>query len=128
MNAPQTPKGTFLVVADLFFFAKLQESLRYLGYEAIGAGNLEIARRRLREIPLRGVLLSLHKEGFDWRQFLKELRADPQTQGLPVLVFGSHVEVEAFREAEQLGADLTASNGEVAARFEYLLGNLLGEV
>lgn len=118
-------KGLLLIIADLFFLAKLKEAAKSLRYESTGAANADIALKRLRELRPLAVILSLNKEGFDWERFLTEARANDATKDVPILAFGSHVDTAAFKRAAELGADMTAPNSQVSAQFDYLLYNLL---
>ncbi|MDA1190571.1 MAG: hypothetical protein O3A46_02680 [Candidatus Poribacteria bacterium] len=118
-------KGTLLVIADLLFFAKLQAGARSLGYDAIGAGNLDIARRRLIEKEPIAVFLSMEKERFDWGAFITEVKGNEATADLPILAFGSHMVGEAFKRARELGADMVAPNSQIASEFPELLTGLL---
>lgn len=117
-------KGKLLIIADLFFFAKLLEGAKVLGYEATGAGNLEIARRRLEENQFIAALVSMSKPGFDWERFIIEVKSGELAETLPILAFGSHVNVEAFKRAKELGADIVAANSRVASELPYLIGAL----
>ena len=117
-------KGKLLIIADLFFFAKLLEGAKVLGYEATGAGNLEIARRRLKENEFIAALVSMDKDGFDWVGFIEEVKSGPLADTLPLLAFGSHMNVEAFQKAKELGVDMVASNSRVASELPYLIGAL----
>ena len=110
-----------LVIADLFFLAKVQTSAKVLGYQTTGARDLTVARRRVREEPLCGVILSMQKEDFDWEEFLQEMKSDPTTSALPILVFGSHVDASGFSRARELGADLVVPNSQIASDFAGLL-------
>jgi len=116
---------TLLVIADLFFAAKLQEYARSFGFETVGAANLDIAKRRLAEVRPAAVFLSMNKPGFDWETFLADVRAHAETANLPVLVFGNHVDRALFRRAEELGANLVVPNSRVASEFPYLLASLV---
>ncbi|MBT3267126.1 hypothetical protein HN371_08245 [Candidatus Poribacteria bacterium] len=118
-------KGKLLIVADLFLFAKLREGAISLGYEATGAGNIDIARKKLAEEQFLAVLLSFNKDGFDWEGLLAHVRSTPETRELPVLAFGSHVDTAAFKRAKELGADMVAPNSQIASDFPYVLTSLL---
>lgn len=120
-----TPARTLLVIADLFFAAKLNECARSFGFETVGAATVEIAMRRLSENRIEAVFLSMNKQGFDWEAFLSDLRSDERTADLPALVFGSHVDRDGFRRAEELGANLVVPNSRVAGEFPYLLASLV---
>ena len=116
---------TLLVIADLFFAAKLKECAKSFGFETVGAANVEIAKKRLVETRPDAVFLSMNKQGFVWESFLADVRSDADTKNLPVLVFGSHVDRDGFRRAEELGANLVVPNSRVASEFPYLLASLV---
>jgi hypothetical protein len=128
VDAPETGadgKGKLLIIADLFFFAKLRECAISLGYEATGAGNMDIARKKLAEDEFLAVFLSFNKDGFDWEGFLTHARSTPETRELPILTFGNHVDTAAFSRAEELGADMVVPNSRIASEFPYVLTSLL---
>ncbi len=118
-------KGTLLIIADLFFFAKLREAAMSLGYGATGAGNMDIARKKLAEHEFLAVFLSFNKDGFDWEEFLRHARSEDETRELPILAFGNHVDTAAFSRAEELGADMVVPNARIASEFPYVLTALL---
>ncbi len=118
-------KGKLLIIADLFFFAKLREAAISLGYEATGAGNMDIARKKMTEDEFLAVFLSFNKDGFDWEEFLTHARSAPETRELPILTFGNHVDTAAFSRAEELGADMVVPNSQIASDFPYVLTSLL---
>jgi hypothetical protein len=120
-----TKSRTLLVIADLFFAAKLKECARSFGFDTVGAANLDVAKKRLVEARPDAVFLSMNKQGFDWEAFLTHVRADNRTTNLPVLVFGSHVDRDGFRRADELGANLVVPNSRVASEFPYLLASLV---
>ena len=124
-EASGTSKGKLLIVADLFFFAKLHEAAKSLGYESTGAGNMDIARKKLAENEFLAVLLSFNKDGFDWEALLTYVRAQPGTRELPVLTFGNHFDTAAFRRAKEVGADMVVPNSQIASEFPYVLTSLL---
>lgn len=118
---------SLLIIADLYFAAKLNEAAKHLGYAPLGAGNLQIARKRVREARPTAIIVSMNKEGFDWETFVVELKDDVETVDIPILVFGSHVDTEGFRRAETAGADIVVANSQISANFPYLLTDLLRE-
>jgi PleD family two-component response regulator len=117
-------KGKLLIIADLYFFAKLREGAISLGYEATGAGNMDIARKKLAEDKFVAVLLSFNKDGFDWEECLTHVRSRAETRELPILTFGSHVDTGAFKRAKEVGADMVVPNSQIASDLPYVLASL----
>ena len=124
-TASEASKGKLLIIADLFFFAKLHECAKALGYESTGAGNMDIAHKKLAENDFLAVLLSFNKDGFDWEALLTHMRSQPETAELPVLTFGNHMDTAAFRRAKEVGADMVVPNSQIASEFPYVLTSLL---
>ncbi|MBM3214821.1 hypothetical protein FJZ36_07900 [Candidatus Poribacteria bacterium] len=121
----EAPPRRLLVLADLYFAAKLKECARSFSFETLGARDEQSAFERIETHAPEAVFLSMNRDGFDWRAFLSALRANAATSTLPVLVFGSHVDRDGFREAEALGADIIVPNSRVASEFPYLLASLV---
>jgi PleD family two-component response regulator len=117
-------KGKLLIIADLYFFAKLREGAISLGYEATGAGNMDIARKKLAEDDFVAVLLSFNKDGFDWEACVTHIKSTPKTSELPILTFGSHVDTGAFKRAKEIGADMAVPNSQIASDLPYVLTSL----
>ncbi|MGE5801622.1 MAG: hypothetical protein ACM358_05155 [Gemmatimonadota bacterium] len=87
---------------DLFFRAKIQAT--------IGAAGGAVVR----EDPLDLAVLELGKPGVD------ERIRDLVRRGVPVIAFGSHVDVDALRAARHAGAR-AVPNSEVASTLRALL-------
>jgi uncharacterized protein len=66
-----------------------------------------------REYPAL-LIFDLNNEAVPWREWIPILTASPATRRIPVLCFGSHVEVDALRAARAAGAR------EVVARSRFV--------
>lgn len=95
-------KRVLVECRDLFFRGKIQAVLDAAG------GALA------REDPLDLAVLELGKPGVD------ERIRDLVRRGIPVIAFGSHVDVEALRAARQAGAR-AVPNSEVESTLRALL-------
>jgi len=99
--------GKILLIEDEPSNSRLMEvTLRPLGYETLvridGFAGLEAARDETIEL----IVLDLALPKLDGWQVLDELRADPQTMAIPVLVLTAHVGDENLMKAADAGADV----------------------
>lgn len=85
--------------ADMMVY---EATLRHSPYRLIGARNLKEARRRVREVKPRAIILDLLLEGADTWALLADLKSAPESQGIPVIVVST---IEDRAKAARLGAD-----------------------
>ena len=76
--------------------------LQDLPFEIVHASTLARAQRALRRRPVRAMILDILLGGEDSWKFLPELKADPATAGLPVIVV---TQVDDRQKTLSLGAD-----------------------
>ena len=62
--------------------------------------------------------------GVDWEAAIQQARA----HGLPVLAFGSHMDLEARAKALQAGAGKVVANSKFASDMPGLINRMLSEV
>ncbi len=97
-------KPTVLVhTEDLFFAIRIQDVIEKLGGRMQPAGDPFDPAESLREAPVL-VLVELGAGGQgNWRQVVQHVRR--QTRGIPIIAFGSHVDVDAREAARLAGCD-----------------------
>lgn len=104
----QATKKKVLIVDDQSFIRQvLEEQLK--GFEGVeleimeaANGNEAIGKTRVGKPDL--ILLDIVMEGKNGLQVMEELRNDPETFNIPVVVISSHAELEKQAEYKQLGA------------------------
>jgi DNA-binding response OmpR family regulator/anti-sigma regulatory factor (Ser/Thr protein kinase) len=79
-----------------------QKYLTQLGFHMLAARSLRDARRTLEQMKPQAIILDILLRGEDTWRFLAELKADPTTSTIPVLVV---TEVEDQQKGLALGAD-----------------------
>jgi uncharacterized linocin/CFP29 family protein len=113
------PRPVVALVKDLFFSVKIKNELVAHGFTPVFARSTEQFAAMLRERqPVLG-LIDLGA-GVDWSQ-VKELGKDLATSDAPILVFGSHKDVEGFRTAKAAGVTRVVSNGQMHANLPSLV-------
>lgn len=112
-----------LLIPDLFFSVKVADAARALGYPtrevANAAALLAVAKSGASAIVLDT------QERSDWQSAMRVLKADPVTAALPVLAFGSHVDVDASRAAVAVGCDRLVTRGKLSRELPDLLRSLV---
>lgn len=133
----------FVFVADLMFSTPLERGIRQLGYRPVfveradeiaaggdggadGPGELLSGRgaalfEQLTMAQPVLLIFDLNNSAIPWGDWIAALKTSPATRRIPILCFGSHVEVETMERARAAGA-----NGVVArSRFASALPELI---
>jgi DNA-binding NtrC family response regulator len=94
---------------DLFFVTKITTTLKHAGYTIRTARTLDTFTPGLAEHP-DIALVNTAARGVDWRAGIAAAReAD-----VPVIAFGSHVDLETQAEARKAGATRVIANSKLA--------------
>lgn len=109
---------------DLFFSVKIRDTLQHHGWMVTTARTLSAFEQRLfaegDEKPAM-VIINISTKGVDWEKAIRLARA----QGLPVLAFGSHMDLEARAKALAAGAQKVVANSKFTRDMVTLVQRLL---
>lgn len=152
MDTQTNPPLIVAFVADLMFTTRIANVAQALGYQLMWIGDVSaIADGDLTGYtavtapespgePLHGqagqlfekltawqpalLLFDLNNDAIPWARWIALLKSSPATRRLPILCFGSHMDVTATQTARSAGADVvvarsrfTAEMGELFARY-----------
>ena len=109
-------------VADLMFQTRIESVIEKLGYQVRlveridqivstdlermrSQGSEEILVDQLSNLRPGLLIFDLGNEEIPWAQWIPILKTDPLTQRIPVICYGSHVDVDTLKEAKLTGAD-----------------------
>ena len=112
-----------LLIPDLFFSVKVADAARALGYQTREVANAEALLTAVREGAAGVVLDTQERSG--WQDTVQTLKADPATAQVPILAFGSHVDVGASRAAVAAGCDRLVTRGKLSRELPELLQSLM---
>jgi DNA-binding response OmpR family regulator len=111
---------------DLFFSVKMRDTLRHHGMDVKTARTLPAFEQGLaadaEEKPAL-VIVNIATTGVDWETAIRQARAS----GLPVLAFGSHMDLEARARAMQAGAQRVVANSKFSSDMPGLVQRMLSE-
>ncbi len=103
-HAPAQRNAIVCLEADLFFAPRLNDVIRRQGGLPVIVETPDAFVDALaRYFPVLA-LLDLASEG-DWAQAITRCKLRPDTSQIPLIAFGSHVDVTTLRAARQAGAD-----------------------
>jgi hypothetical protein len=109
------------IVDDLFVRSRIDAAADVAGVEVRYVGSFEEIRASIDGRPARAVLVGMAATRRPWPDLIRALRADPSTQGLYILAFGPHKNLELRAKALDAGVDRVVAN----SAFTRLLPTLL---
>src|SRR6266487_713482 len=111
---------------DLFFSVKMRDTLRHHDMDVTVVRTLPAFKQRLaatgEERP-KLVIVNTATAGVDWEVAIREARR----HGLPVLAFGSHMDLEARAKALEAGAQRVVANSKFTSDMVGLVKRMLDE-
>ena len=111
---------------DLFFAVKMRDTLRHHDMQVKTVRTLP-AFEQLLAAPAAErpelVIVNTATTGVDWEAAIRQARS----QGLPVLAFGSHMDLEARERALKAGAQRVVANSKFATDMPGLVQRMLSE-
>jgi CheY-like chemotaxis protein len=141
---PEQEKSNLVgFVADLMFTTQIERVARHLGFqmrwiESAESFGTDTAAERPGE-PVFGrnatminqisawqpalILVDLGNDAIPWQKWIAILKSSPATRRIPILCFGSHVEVDTLQSARHAGADKVVSRGRFTSAMPELIAN-----
>ena len=110
-----------LLDSDLFFVVKVRTTLQHAGYDVRTARTAADFTRRLAEDAPALALVNTAIAGQDWRGAITAARA----ASIPVIAFGSHVDLETQQQAREAGATRVIANSKLAADLPGIVARTL---
>lgn len=111
---------------DLFFAVKMRDTLRHYDMEVTTVRTLPAFEQYLAAATEEGpelVIVNTATTGVDWEEAIRQARA----HGLPVLAFGSHMDLEARAKALKAGALRVVANSKFTSDMPGLVERMLSE-
>jgi DNA-binding response OmpR family regulator len=107
---------------DLFFSVKIRDTLRHHDMDATIVRTLPTFEKHLTgEHAPALVIVNTASKGIDWEAAIRVAHE----KGIPVLAFGSHMDLEARAKALQAGARKVVANSKFASDMAGLITRTL---
>lgn len=111
MSAPRPVLG---VTDDLMFRSRIEAVLRAAGIPAAFTTGERLATAAAEQRPSL-ILVDYSRCGEAGLQAVRALKSAPETSGVPVVAYGSHMDLAARDRAKAAGADELLANSQIAA-------------
>ncbi len=109
---------------DLFFSVKIRDTLRHYDMDVTTVRNLASLEQGLAatgDAKPAMVIVDIASKNVDWEAAIRMVR----THGLPVLAFGSHMDLDARARALQAGAQKVVANSKFSKDMPGLVQRML---
>lgn len=106
---------------DLFFSVKIRDTLRHHDMEVTTVRTLAVFEQRIATNDVKLVIVNTATVGIDWEAAIRTAKAHK----LPVLAFGSHMDLEARAKALQAGAQRVVANSKFTSDMPGLVKRML---
>ena len=109
---------------DLFFSVKIRDTLLHYDMDVTTVRTLASLEQGLNasgEAKPALVIIDIASKGVDWEAAIRTVR----THGLPVLAFGSHMDLDARARALQAGAQKVIANSKFVKDMPALVQRML---
>jgi DNA-binding response OmpR family regulator len=109
---------------DLFFAVKIRDTLRHHNQEVTIVRTLPAFEQALtssEETRPQLVIVNIATKGVDWEAAIRTARAN----NIPVLAFGSHMDLDARARALEAGAGKVVANSKFASDLPGLVEGML---
>ena len=109
----QEPKRVLAVVNDLFFSVKLTEAAKRagLGLEFAKEHDQVLEKARMRPSLL---VLDLNFDAAQPLELIRELKASPETKGVRLLGYLSHIQADLKQQAQEAGCDMVMARSALS--------------
>ena len=119
------PPEALLVAGDIFFTAKLRDTLKHLGIAARSARTDAEVDQALAESKPRLIIVDLGAQGLDAVAAVRRVKGGGGAAGsIPMIAFAGHVAVDRLTAAQAAGADRVVTNGQISSNLPGLLADL----
>lgn len=101
----QEPKRVLAVLSDLFFSVKLADAAKRSGLALEFVKDSETLLEKAREKPSL-IIFDLNFEAAEPLKMIATLKGAPETKGISLIGYVSHVQGELKQKAHELGCDM----------------------
>lgn len=112
-----------VVVDDIFFLAKIQQTARQLGV-AVESVSPDALPERIAKDGAAAILLDLNHRSGKAVSIVQSVKGDPATRSITVVAFLSHVQTDVAQAARTAGCDRVMARSAFSQQLPTLLQEL----
>ena len=119
-NLHTMPGKVLAVMSDLFFSVKINDAVKKLGMTAEFVKDQTLALEKAKAKPPL-IILDLNCDAAQPADFIASLKGDPETAGIAIIAFVSHVQAQLKQQAQELGCNTVVARSVFAQNLEGIL-------
>jgi CheY-like chemotaxis protein len=112
------------VMSDLFFSVKINDAAKKLGMTAEFVKDKTLALEKAKAKPPL-IILDLNCDAAEPLDLITGIKADPETAGIPIIGFVSHVQTELKQRAQEIGCYTVVARSVFAQNLPAIIGRSL---
>ena len=121
INMPTTVnKKVLAVLDDLFFTVKINESAKRAGLPVEFVKSEQDVLEKAKSLPAL-IILDLNYAGVDPLSLVQRLKSEPETRGISVLGYVSHVQGELKQKAHEAGCNMVLARSAFSQNLSQIL-------
>lgn len=116
-------KRILALITDLFFSVRVETGLSARGYDVVVADDVGLEERLGSDRPPDLVIVDIGGFGVEWEEAIRTVRE--RLPSVPVLAFGSHVDLDARERALEAGATKVVAKSRFVEALPELVSRLV---
>jgi len=113
-------KKVLAVLDDLFFTVKINESAKRAGLPVEFVKSEQDVLEKAKSLPAL-IILDLNYAGVDPLSLVQRLKSEPETRGISVLGYVSHVQGELKQKAHEAGCNMVLARSAFSQNLQQIL-------
>ena len=113
-------KKILAVLDDLFFTVKINESAKRAGLPVEFVKSEQDVLEKAKSLPAL-IILDLNYAGVDPLNLVQRLKSEPETRGISVLGYVSHVQGELKQKAHEAGCNMVLARSAFSQNLPQIL-------
>lgn len=113
-------KKLVAVLTDLMFTVKIQEAAKRAGMDVVFVKSGETALAHAKMSPA-AIIIDLNGTSVDALDLIGALKTDPETKGVELIGYVSHVQTDLRQAAEQKGCDIVVARSAFSQNLPAML-------
>jgi CheY-like chemotaxis protein len=117
-------KKVVAVLSDLMFTVKIQDAVKRAGLDVAFVKSREDALAEARLDPAV-LIIDLNGTSVDALELISALKSDPETSGIELIGYVSHVQVDVKQAAQDRGCDVVVARSAFSQNLPSILSRYL---
>ena len=122
MKVEGKKRTVLAAVDDMFFWAKIEAVGKGLGVDVVQAANAQVLEQRLAASTPDLIIVDLNSKACSPIEAIRRMKGQPSLQGVPLVAFFSHVQVELEQAAQEAGCETIMPRSAFTKNLPQILG------